>query len=138
MIAVLAAGAVVSALAGCSGSPEAPAMTTPVAAPVTVVVGELEGRVVELPRSTVLNIATGDGPASGWSATLTPPGVVRFQDGAVRSTFSTNPGIVPLRLGTAEVVLLHGGDQPIRFSVRVTSGVASNSPGSAGSPPAVS
>ncbi|AGW40539.1 hypothetical protein O159_03180 [Leifsonia xyli subsp. cynodontis DSM 46306] len=120
MIAVLTAGAAVSALAGCAGSPESPAMTTPVAAPVTVAVGELEGRVVELPRSTALNIATGDSAVTGWSATLAPPGVVRFQDGAVHSTFSTNPGIVPLRLGTAEVVLRHDGDQPIRFSVRVT------------------
>lgn len=53
-----------------------------------------------------------------WSATITDPSIVSFQAGGNQGTYTTNPGLKPLKKGSTIVTLNHNGVK-IAFSVTV-------------------
>ena len=53
-----------------------------------------------------------------WSATITDPAIVSFTPGGNQGTYTTNPGLKPLKKGSTIVTLSHNGVK-ITFSVTV-------------------
>jgi hypothetical protein len=53
-----------------------------------------------------------------WSATIANPSIVAFTPGGNQGTYTTNPGLKPLKKGTTIVTLLHNGTS-IAFTVDV-------------------
>lgn len=125
------------ALVGCAG-PQSPTPTptatssptqtaspsppTPVIAPVTMDVGDLQGTTVELVVGQALNITTGDLAVDSYSGDVDDPAVAEFVPGRVDGTATYNPGIMALAPGSTAVVLSNsdGGIQDVTFSISVT------------------
>lgn len=113
LVALVAVSAVVG-LSACSA--------TPVVAPVTVSVGELQGATVKVSLNQVVNINTGDLAADSYTAEIADPSILEFVQGKKEGDATFNPGLRPLKEGTTEVTLTNaqGGIQPLTFTVTVT------------------
>ena len=111
--AVLAISAA-TALAGCA--------TTPVVAPITVNVGDLQGKTVEVPIDSVLNINTGDLAVDSYTAKIKDTSIASFVQGRTDGSATFNPGLKPLKVGETEVTLSNenGGIQNVEFTLKVT------------------
>ena len=96
--------------------------TSPVVAPVTVSVGELQGSTVTVGLSQVININTGDLAVDSYTAEIADPSILEFVQGKVDGEATFNPGLTPRAAGTTEVTLTNsqGGIQPLTFTVVVT------------------
>ena len=116
-IRVLAAVAAISLAVGLSAC----APTTPVVAPVTVSVGDLQGATVDVALNQVINIDTGDLAVDSYTAEIADPSILEFVQGKEDGGATFNPGLKPLKEGTTEVTLTNeqGGIQPLVFSVTV-------------------
>ena len=114
---ILAAVVAVSAVVGLSAC--AP---TPVVAPVTVSVGDLQGATVDVALNQVVNINTGDLAVDSYTAEIADPSIVEFVQGKEDGGATFNPGLKPLKAGTTKVTLTNaqGGIQPLEFTVKVT------------------
>lgn len=117
-IRVLAVTAAVSLALGLSAC----APTTPVVAPVTVNVNDLQGANVEVALNQVINITTGDLAVDSYTAEIADPSVLEFTQGKEDGSATFNPGLKPLKVGETEVTLTNeqGGIQPLEFTVTVT------------------
>jgi hypothetical protein len=118
MLRVLAAAAAVSLALGLSAC----APTTPVVAPVTVSVGDLQGATVEVALNQVININTGDLAVDSYTAEIADGSVVEFVQGKEEGGATFNPGLKPLKVGETTVTMTNeqGGIQPLEFTVKVT------------------
>jgi hypothetical protein len=118
MLRILAATAAVSLVVGLSAC--APA--TPVVAPVTVSVGDLQGATVSVALNQVVNINTGDLAVDSYTAEIADPSILEFVQGREEGGATFNPGLTPLKVGSTEVTLTNeqGGIQPLVFTVTVT------------------
>ncbi|MFM9877002.1 MAG: hypothetical protein ACKVOG_04020 [Rhodoglobus sp.] len=114
---ILAAVVAVSAVVGLSAC----APTTPVVAPVTVSVGDLQGATVDVALNQVINIDTGDLAVDSYTAEIADSSILEFVQGKEDGGATFNPGLKPLKEGTTEVTLTNeqGGIQPLVFSVTV-------------------
>lgn len=114
--AVVAVGAVLG-LAGC-----APPMLDPIPAPVTVELDELEGRTVDVPLGSLLNIAVGELDVTSVSGVVGDPQVAEFVPGFDDGSAQFNPGVRPLSVGQTEVTLTVSGDDDgrVEFVLNVT------------------
>jgi len=115
---VLAAVAAVSIVVGLSAC--APA--TPVVAPVTVSVKDIQGTTIEVALNQVININTDSLAVDSYTAEIADPSVLEFVQGKDDGSATFNPGLKPLKAGTTEVTLTNeqGGIQPLEFTVTVT------------------
>lgn len=104
------------ALGGCAQQ------NTPVIAPVTMDVGDLQGETVELIVGQVLNINTGDLATDSYSGTVADTAVAEFTAGYTDGGATFNPGVKALSVGSTEVVLSNsdGGIEDVTFTVAVT------------------
>ena len=118
MLRVLAAAAAVSLALGLSAC----APTTPVVAPVTVNVNDLQGATVEVALNQVINIDTGDLAVDSYTAEIADGSVVEFVQGKEDGGATFNPGLKPLKVGETAVTMTNeqGGIQPLEFTVKVT------------------
>ncbi len=118
MLRVLAAAAAVSLALGLSAC----APTTPVVAPVTVNVNDLQGATVEVALNQVININTGDLAVDSYTAEIADGSVVEFVQGKEDGGATFNPGLKPLKVGETAVTMTNeqGGIQPLEFTVKVT------------------
>jgi len=116
-IRVLAAAAVVSLAMGLAAC--AP---TPVVAPVTVSVGDLQGATVDVALNQVININTGDLAVDSYTAEIEDPSILEFVQGREDGSATFNPGFKPLGVGETKVTMTNdqGGIQPLEFTVVVT------------------
>lgn len=117
IIRVLAAAAVVSlgmGLVACA--------PTPVVAPVTVSVGDLQGATVDVALNQVININTGDLAVDSYTAEIEDPSILEFVQGREDGSATFNPGLQPLKVGETKVTMTNsqGGIQPLEFTVVVT------------------
>ncbi|WP_439593127.1 hypothetical protein [Microbacterium sp.] len=114
-IAAVALVAVVLGLSGCAQP------NTPVIAPVTVDVGDLEGTTVDLKVGGVLNINTGDLAVDSYSGEVEDPSVAEFVKGREEDGTTYNPGVTALAEGSTKVVLSNsdGGIEDVTFTVTV-------------------
>ncbi|MGW9346045.1 hypothetical protein ACWGR3_31375 [Streptomyces albidoflavus] len=112
--------AVAALLAGCAG----PSTEDPVIAPVTMSVGELQGKTVDLEVGQVLNITTGDLEGSSYSGDVADTSVAEFVLGREDGDTAFNPGIRALADGETQVVLSNsdGGIEDVTFTVEVGEG----------------
>ena len=99
----------------------APSSNTPVIAPVTVDVGDLDGGTVELVVGQVLNINTGDLATDSYSGEVADTSVAEFVKGYEKDGATFNPGVKALAEGSTEVVLSNsdGGIEDVTFTVDV-------------------
>lgn len=113
-MAALAAASIIG-LSGC-----APA-ATPVIAPATRDVGDLQGATVDLVVGQVLNIDTGDLAVDSYAGTVADAAVAEFVKGRVDGGTTYNPGVKGLAAGSTSVVLANtdGGIQDVTFTVTV-------------------
>ncbi|MDH6182309.1 hypothetical protein M2152_002491 [Microbacteriaceae bacterium SG_E_30_P1] len=117
---VLAAAVVVSAAIGLSAC--APANPeTPVIAPVTVDVNELQGKNVTIVIGQTINVTTGDLPVDSYTAEVSDESVLAYTPGRIEETAEFNPGFTGVRVGQSDVIMrnIQGGIQPLEFSVTV-------------------
>jgi hypothetical protein len=114
--AAILIGAVVG-VAGC-GSP----VLDPVPAPVTVEYDELEGRTIDVPIDSVLNINVGEFDVTSVTATIDDPGIAVFVPGSDDGSAQFNPGVRPVAVGQTSVTLTHeqGEFDPVQFVLNVT------------------
>ncbi len=119
LIATVGIAAAVIALSGCAQQQQPP---TPVIAPVTVEVGDLQGETVDLIVGQTLNINTGDLPVESYSAQVADPAIAEFSAGYTDGSATFNPGLKALAVGSTEVVLSNsnGGIQDVTFTIDVT------------------
>ncbi len=117
IIRVLAAAAAVSLALGLAAC--AP---TPVVAPVTVSVGDLQGATVDVALNQVININTGDLAVDSYTAEIEDPSILEFVQGREDGSATFNPGLQPLKVGQTKVTMTNsqGGIQPLEFTVVVT------------------
>ena len=115
VLAVVAAVSLVVGLSAC-----APA--TPVVAPVTVSVNNIQGTTIEVALNQLININTDSLAVDSYTADIADPSVLEFVQGKDDGTATFNPGLKPLKTGTTEVTLTNeqGGIQPLQFTVTVT------------------
>ena len=108
------------ALAGCSGSGEAP-IGGDVVAPVTMGVNELQGASVELVVGQVLNIDTESLSVDSYSGEVADRSVAEFSAGHAADGAVYNPGVTALATGKTTVTMTNeqGGIQPLTFTVVV-------------------
>ncbi|MEP6480057.1 MAG: hypothetical protein ABJB03_11735 [Rhodoglobus sp.] len=114
-LGLIAATAVLAlSLAGCA--------PTPVGTPITMSSEDLQGKTVELPLNSLLNITTGDLAVDSYTAEIADPSIAEFVQGRTDGSATFNPGIKPLKAGTTEVTLTNeqGGIQAVTFTVNVT------------------
>ncbi|MET2012808.1 hypothetical protein ABXJ56_14795 [Microbacterium chocolatum] len=106
-------------LAACASQDPAP---TPVIAPVTVDVGDLQGETVDLVVGQVLNINTGDLAVDSYSGEVSDTAVAEFTAGREEGGTVFNPGVTALAEGSTTVVLENsdGGIEPVTFTVDVS------------------
>lgn len=106
-------------LAACAQQEPAP---TPVIAPVTLDVGDLQGQTVDLVVGQVLNINTGDLAVDSYSGEVSDTAVAEFTAGREEGGTLFNPGVTALAEGSTTVVLENsdGGIQPVTFTVDVS------------------
>lgn len=111
--AIIAVAAVMS-LAACA--------PTPVVAPITVNVGDLQSQTVEVPIDSVLNIDTGDLAVDSYIATIADASVAEFVQGRTDGSATFDPGLKPLKVGETDVTLVNkdGGIQQVVFTLKVT------------------
>ena len=102
------------ALSGC-------AQNTPVIAPVSEDVGDLQGATVDLVVGQVLNINTGDLAVDSYSGEVEDGSIAEFTAGREDGSATFNPGVTALAEGSTTVVLTNddGGIQPVTFTVEV-------------------
>ena len=95
---------------------------TPVIAPVTVSVGDLQGASVDLVVGQVLNINTGDLAVDSYTAEIADSGVLEFVQGKTEGGATFNPGFTALSVGETSVTMTNaqGGIQPLEFTVTVS------------------
>lgn len=95
--------------------------TTPVIAPVTVDVGDLQGTTVDLTVGQVLNITTGDLAGDSYSGEVEDTSVAEFVKGGTDGDAEFNPGVKALAEGSTKVVLSNsdGGIEDVTFTVDV-------------------
>jgi hypothetical protein len=94
---------------------------TPVIAPVTMDVGDLQGSTVELVVGQVLNINTGDLAVDSYSGEVDDTAVAEFVKGYEQGGATYNPGVKAIAEGSTGVVLSNsdGGIQDVTFTVEV-------------------
>lgn len=94
----------------------------PIAAPVTVDVGTLQGTTVKVPLDSWLNMNTGDLSVTSYSGTVAHPSVAKFVKGHTDQGAKFNPGLKPLAVGKTKVTLSNsdGGIQGVTFTLDVT------------------
>ena len=95
---------------------------TPVIAPVTMDVNDLQGATVDLLVGQVLNINTGDLAVDSYTAKIADPSIAKFEQGRDESSAVFNPGITARKVGETSVTMTNaqGGIQPLEFTIRVT------------------
>lgn len=95
---------------------------TPVVAPIIVNVGDLQGKTIEVPVNSLLDINTGDLAVDSYTAEIADTSVASFVQGKKDGSATFNPGIKPLKVGETEVTLTNeqGGIQAVTFTVDVT------------------
>ena len=95
---------------------------TPVVAPVTVNVGDLQGATVDVALNQVININTGDLAVDSYTAEIADSSIVEFVQGREDGGATFNPGLTPLKVGETTVTMTNeqGGIQPLEFTVNVT------------------
>lgn len=115
---VLAAAAAVSLVVGLSAC----ASSTPVVAPVTVSVNEIQGETIEVALNQIINIDTDSLDVDSYTAEIADASILEFVQGRTDGSATFNPGLKPLKAGTTEVTLTNeqGGIQPLQFTVTVT------------------
>ncbi|SFS03544.1 hypothetical protein SAMN04487846_1682 [Microbacterium sp. cf046] len=115
---LIGAAAVVALAIGLSAC--APS-NTPVIAPVTVDVGDLQDGTVELVVGQVLNINTGDLAVDSYSGEVEDTSVAEFVKGYEQDGATYNPGVKALAEGSTQVVLSNsdGGIEDVTFTVDV-------------------
>ncbi len=114
VLAAIAAVSLALGLAACA--------PTPVVAPVTVNVGDLQGATVDVALNQVININTGDLAVDSYTAEIADSSVVEFVQGREDGGATFNPGLKPLKIGETTVTMTNeqGGIQPLEFTVNVT------------------
>jgi len=122
VIAVLA----VAGLAACA--------PTPVVAPITVKVGELESTTVKVPINSLLNIDTGDLAVDSYTAKIDDTSIASFVQGRTDGGGTFDPGLKPLKVGETKVTLQNkdGGIQQVEFILKVTAAPGGANLGGAG------
>ncbi len=136
LIPALAVAVALVGLTACAQSEPAPSPTptatssptpdptppTPVIAPVTMDVGDLQGQTVDLVVGQVLNIDTGDLDVTSYSGQVDDPAVAEFVAGREDGSATFNPGVTALAPGSTTVVLSssQGGIQDVTFTVSVS------------------
>lgn len=112
-VAVIAVSAVMG-LAACA--------PTPVVAPITVSVGDLDTQTVEVPVNSMLNINTGDLAVDSYTAKIADTSIASFVQGRTDGGATFNPGLKPLKVGETKVTLSNkdGGIQQVVFVIKVT------------------
>ncbi len=116
---LIGAAAVIAVTVGLSAC--AQSTPTPVIAPVTMDVGDLEGETVDLIVGQVLNINTGDLAVDSYSGEVEDSAVAEFVKGREEGGATYNPGVKALAEGSTEVVLSNsdGGIEDVTFTVTV-------------------
>lgn len=120
---LVSAAAIIALSVGASvGLSACAASTTPVIAPVTKDVGQLQGATVELVVGQVLNINTNDLAVDSYTGEADDPAIVKFVAGRVDGGTTYNPGFTALAEGSTQVVMTNsnGGIQPLTFTIDVT------------------
>lgn len=114
-IAIVAGG-----LTGCAGS-SGGGTGTPVIAPVTMSVDDLQGATVDLEVGQVLNITTGDLDGESYSGEVKDSKVAEFIPAEKSDSAEFNPGVKALAEGETEVVLSNsdGGIEDVTFTIDV-------------------
>ena len=107
-------GLLAVSLAGCSAN-------TPAVEPVTISAEALQGRTIDLPIDSTLNITTGQLKVTDYDGTVKNPAVARFIPGKKTSSAAFDPAIKPLRLGETMVTLTSkdGSGQYVTFMLDV-------------------
>lgn len=116
---LVATAAVIALAVGLSACAQ---QETPVIAPVTEDVGDLQGTTVDLIVGQALNINTGDLAVDSYTGTVEDTTVAEFVAGRTDGSATFNPGVTALAEGTTKVVLSNsdGGIQDVTFTVDVT------------------
>ncbi|GAA1932383.1 hypothetical protein GCM10009775_25510 [Microbacterium aoyamense] len=116
-IAAVAVLAVAFALTACTSA------GTPVIAPVTMDVNDLQGATVDLKVGQVLNINTGSLAVTSYSGEVEDTSIAEFVKGSDTQDAQFNPGVKGLAEGSTKVVLSNsdGGIEDVTFTVDVTS-----------------
>lgn len=116
---LVATAAVIALAVGLSACAQ---QETPVIAPVTKDVGDLQGTTVDLVVGQVLNINTGDLAVDSYTGAVEDTSVAEFVAGRTDGSATFNPGVTALAEGTTKVVLSNsdGGIQDVTFTVDVT------------------
>lgn len=111
--AVIAVSAVMG-LAACA--------PTPVVAPITVSANDLQGKTVDVPLNSTLNINTGSLAVDSYTATIDDTSIVSFVQGHTDGGATFNPGFTPLKVGKTSVTMSNknGGIQNLVFTINVT------------------
>jgi len=114
--AVIGAFALAMSLSACAQS-----TPTPVIAPVTMDVNDLQGATVDLVVGQVLNINTGDLAVDSYSGEVADSAVAEFVAGREDDGATFNPGVKALAEGSTQVELSNsdGGIQDVTFTVDV-------------------
>jgi hypothetical protein len=101
-------------LAGCSAN-------TPAVEPVSVSAEGLQGKTIDLPIDSTLNITTGHLAVTDYDGTLKDPSVARFIPGKKTSSAAFDPAIKPLRIGETMITLTtkDGSGQYVTFMLDV-------------------
>ncbi len=96
--------------------------TTPVIAPETMDVNELQGATVELLVGQVLNMTTGSLAVDSYTAKIADSSIAEFVQGNDDGSAVFNPGITALKVGETSVTMTNaqGGIQPLEFTVKVS------------------
>jgi hypothetical protein len=115
-VSVIGAFALAAGLSAC-----AQPVPTPVIAPVTVDVNDLQGGTIELVVGQVLNINTGDLAVDSYSGEVADTSVAEFVAGREDGGATFNPGVKALADGATKVVLSNSdaGIQDVTFTVEV-------------------
>lgn len=125
-VAAIAASAVFG-LAACSAP-------TPVVAPVTVLVNNLQGETVKVALNQLVNINTESLAVDSYTAKIADPSIAEFVQGRKDGSAKFNPGLKPLKVGTTKVTLTNeqGGIQPLEFTLEVVKAPAGANLGGTG------
>ncbi|MFT3900238.1 MAG: hypothetical protein QM728_08350 [Gordonia sp. (in: high G+C Gram-positive bacteria)] len=124
-----AALAVALAVVGCGAQDDSAHATPPliggpgVIAPVTLSIGDLPGRTVDLRARQVLNINVPDADVTAYRGRVADRRIASFTPGralpAAQGGARFNPGVKALARGRTAVTLTKPGRAPVRFVVRV-------------------
>jgi hypothetical protein len=95
---------------------------TPAVEPITVSANDLQGKTVDVPLNSMLNINTGSLAVDSYTATVEDTSIASFVQGHTDGGATFNPGFTPLEVGKTSVTMSNknGGIQNLVFTINVT------------------